>query len=167
MKNTTTQPDSAVPMDNIIQALNRLGYPQQGVKDAALRMSWVPELAKDMIAYTEEGAPKPDSIRGIASPFLLRPLNNGFNVALLMDGYLLEATGAFLMGAALITHNDEALGMLEKMVEQGVTQRTSDGSYRRMQVPAAQHYPQCPVCGARWFRNHPVCPVCGIPANKL
>ncbi|NJD02873.1 MAG: hypothetical protein FIA99_09850 [Ruminiclostridium sp.] len=151
-----------VAIDSITEALKKLGYPVQGLKDAAVRLSWVPALAGDLVEYVKMGAP---AVTGGAPvpQVLLRPLNDGFTVALLMTDYLLEPTGAFLMGSALITHRDEALGMLEKIVLDGVSVRNPNGSFENMDVPAAHKLPQCKVCGARLFKKYETCPECGSP----
>ncbi|MDD5603044.1 MAG: hypothetical protein PHG48_03035 [Eubacteriales bacterium] len=150
-----------MPMEAITAALKQLGYPEDGIMDAAQRMSWVPMLAADMVEFARMGAPKFDPDTGKTPAALLRPLRDGYTVASLMEDFLQEPTSAFLLGAALITHYEEALGMLEKMIEDGIYVKEPDGRYVNYSVPAAAKYPECPVCGTKLFKNIAYCGVCG------
>lgn len=116
----------------IATALGALGYRSDTVWDAALRMSWVPELATDMQAYAAAGA-----AAGPNHPSALRPLTDGYTVGYLMTGYGFSPTEAFLMGAALITHTAEAQAMLQEVYHHGRSVRQADGSYRTVYPPAA------------------------------
>lgn len=116
----------------IATALGQLGYRNDTVWDAALRLSWVPELAADLLAYAAAGA-----AAGPNHPSALRPLPEGHTVSYLMTGYGLSPTEAFLMGAALITHTAEAQTMLQRIYHEGRSIRRPDGSYRVIYPPAA------------------------------
>ncbi len=155
----------AIPLDTIAEALGKLGYPLNGRMDAAKRMSWVPALAADMIEYANMGAPKFDPQTGQLPQVLQRQLNDGYTVASLMTDFLQEPVGAFLLGAALVTHYDEAIGMLEKMVIDGISIRRPDGSYANMSVPASLKYPTCSGCGISLFRRIAFCTICGTPTG--
>jgi hypothetical protein len=152
-----------IPHDQIMDAFKKLGYNENGLKDAARRLSWVPPLAYDMIEYVKIGAPGFDPYTGTVPPMLLRPLSDGFTVAMLIVEYLMKPSGAFLMGAALITHHDEAILMIEKMISEGVSIRQPDGTYVNMDVPAASRYPICSMCGTKLVRKANNCPGCGSP----
>lgn len=116
----------------IATALGALGYRNDTVWDAALRMSWVPDLAGDLQAYAAAGA-----AAGPNHPSALRPLPQGHTVSYLMTGYGFSPTEAFLMGAALITHTPEAQAMLQEVYHHGRSVRQADGSYRTVYPPAA------------------------------
>lgn len=116
----------------IATALGALGYRSDTVWDAALRMSWVPDLAADLQAYAAAGP-----AAGPNHASALRPLAEGYTVSYLMTGYGFSPTGAFLMGAALITHTAEALAMLQEIYHHGRSVRQPDGSYRTVYPPAA------------------------------
>ena len=107
----------------IATALRQLGYTDDIVWDAALRMSWVPDLAADLQAYAAAGP-----AAGPNHPSALRPLPEGYTVGYLMTGYGFSPTEAFLMGAALITHTSEALAMLQEVYHHGRSMRQADGS---------------------------------------
>ncbi len=152
-------------IQEILDALGKLGYPEQGRLDAAKRLSWVPELARDMIEYARLGCPHFDPRTGLQHQTLLRPLNDGLTVAQLMSDYLQGPAGAFLLGAALITHHDEAIGMLEKILTDGLYTQRPDGSYANITVPAARRFPTCPACGTVLVRKTPFCRICGSPTG--
>lgn len=116
----------------IASALGALGYRNDTVWDAALRMSWVPDLAADLQAYAAAGA-----TAGPNHPSALRPLPEGYTVGYLMTGYGFSPTEAFLMGAALITHTAEAQTMLQEIYHHGRSVRQPDGTYRTVYPPAA------------------------------
>lgn len=152
-------------INDIMDALAKLGYPEQGRLDAAKRMSWVPELARDMIEFVRQGCPQFDSRTGLQHQTLLRPLNDGLTVGLLMIDYLQSPSSAFLLGAALITHREEALAMLEKMVTDGLYALEPNGKYVNRRVPAERKYPPCPGCGTPLVRRSAFCRVCGSPTG--
>lgn len=142
----------------IAAALGALGYRDQLVWDAALRMSWVPELAADLQAYASAGA-----AAGPTHPAALRPLADGHTVGYLMTGYGFSPTEAFLMGAALITHTAEAQAMLQDVYHHGRSVRQPDGSYRTVYPPAAvQAAPRPPSDPA--FRDAETVELLDLPA---
>lgn len=165
MNATDTGPIN-VPMASIIAALARLGYPESGREDAAVRMSWVPELATDMISYADKGAPKFDPQTGQVPQEVLAPLSDGYTVLGIMTDFLQQPAGAFLLGAALITHHDEAVSMLEKMITSGITVREPDGNMVHTGVPAALKYPVCGVCGEILIHPGQFCGTCGSPIEQ-
>ncbi|MRS11921.1 MAG: zinc ribbon domain-containing protein [Actinobacteria bacterium] len=116
----------------IATALGQLGYTDPLVWDAALRMSWVPDLAADLQAYAAAGA-----AAGPGHPSALRSLPEGYTVGYLMTAYGFSPTEAFLMGAALITHTTEAIEALKQYYHHGRSATRPDGSYAIVYPPAA------------------------------
>jgi hypothetical protein len=57
-------------------------------------------------------------------------------VASLLSGYAFNGSGAFLMGAALVSHTAETLAMLQQIRENGRTIIAPDGTYSHITVPA-------------------------------
>ncbi|MDO8846789.1 MAG: zinc ribbon domain-containing protein [Coriobacteriia bacterium] len=143
----------------IAAALGALGYSDDIVWDAALRMSWVPDLASDLQAYAAAGA-----AAGPNHPSAMRPLNEGYTVSYLMTGYGFSPTEAFLMGAALITHTSEALTMLQEIYHHGRSMRRADGSYRIVYPPAAVQAAPAPTSDPA-FRDEETIELLDIPAE--
>jgi hypothetical protein len=118
----------------LVPALLALGYPQDMVWDAALRIAWAPEIGEDLVAYAGAAAA---GGAGPGHPSTVRPLPGGFTVARLMTGYGFAPTGAFLMAQALVTHTDEALAVLDRLLTEGRYVIGADGSYSHVLVPEA------------------------------
>lgn len=167
MNNTDNNINQEIPSIEVIaDALRKLGYGnEQGLLDAATRLYWAPAVAKDMVDYVKGGIAPFDLQIGPYPQTFLRPLPDGFNIVILMKDFLLAPTGAFLMGAALITHYEQAIAMLEKMITDGVSIRKADGRVLNVDVPAASRYPDCSICGTKLVRKTPVCPECGNSIN--
>lgn len=155
-------------MEEIQSALSFLGYAQNGLVDAARRISWAPVIASDLVEYVKIGAPV--SIAGQDAgnlpKMLTRPLLAGHTVAGFITDYLQEPVGAFLLAAALISHPSEALLMIEKIVAEGQWKRLSDGGYALIRVPASDKYPSCPNCALRLTRQYKSCPRCSFGLSK-
>jgi hypothetical protein len=168
----------------LVQPLLSLGYPSDMVWDAALRLSWAPEVGDDLIAYAAAAASGAGA--GPGHPSSLRLLPGGFTVARLMAGYGFGPTGAFLMAQALVTHTDEALAVLERLLSEGRYTLGPDGSYRHEIVPeavaadaaaaaaagpgaaageAAAAPGFCMGCGAALTPGDAFCAACGRPAG--
>jgi len=143
----------------IASALGALGYRNETVWDAALRMSWVPDLAADLQAYAAAGP-----AAGPNHPSALRPLPEGYTVSYLMTGYGFSPTEAFLMGAALVTHTAEALAMLQEVYHHGRSVRQADGSYRVVYPPAAIQV-AAPVSSDPSFRDEETIELLDLPAE--
>jgi hypothetical protein len=128
------RPEQVQALQPVADALVKLGYdgaPEE-VWDAVLRMVWIPELVTDMLAFAALSADQ----RHTAQPMLQRPLPEGFTVASLIADYAFNGAGAFLMGAALVSHTAETLEMLRIIRENGRGIRTPDGAYAHIRVPA-------------------------------
>lgn len=165
----------------LLQPLVRLGYPPDLVWDAAYRLSWAPEIAEDLLTYVAAA----DASGGAGVPWehpsLTRPLPGGFTVARLMSGYGFAPTGAFLMAQALVTHTDEAMAVLERLLQEGRYTLDADGVYRHELVPeavppdaaaggadagAVEAGPAfCMGCGARLSPGDAFCAGCGRPSG--
>jgi hypothetical protein len=160
----------------LVPALLALGYPADMVWDAALRISWAPEVGEDLVAYAAAAAA---GAAGPGHPSTMRPLPGGFTVARLMTGYGFEPTGAFLMAQALVTHTDEALAVLDRLLTEGRYVIGPDGTYSHMLVPEAVAAEPaavagetsdspgfCMDCGAPLGPGDAFCAGCGRPAGS-
>jgi hypothetical protein len=164
MNESRTKP-AGPTIQEIIMALAGLNYPENDRLDAAKRLSWVPDLARDLIEFVRLDCPKFDPDNGQPHRTLLRPLQDGLTVSRLMTDYLQQPAGAFLLGAALITHHDEALGLLEKMIVNGIYIKKDNGAYANISVPAARSYPICRTCGTVLVHKAAFCGFCGSPTE--
>lgn len=145
----------------IAEALLAMGYqPADMVWDAAVRMSFAPDLLPDFFSYagrfSAAGGRMPAPWQDTAGQ-----LPGGYTVETLMRDYLLAPTGAWLMAAALISHTAEAQAALEKIVVDGMTVVEPDGSLAIREVPAAARYPRCPRCDSVLTRQTRFCTKCG------
>lgn len=148
-------------LEPLARALEDLGYkPEEALWPAALRMSRSPQLANDMVNYVrsgqpalEEGRPKP--------PQLLRRLPGGYTVASMIEKFLFNPAGSFLMASELFADEEKALSILERFIEEGYWKTLPDGTKALVELPIAQEYPTCPRCGRRWARDYEKCPRCG------
>jgi len=160
----------------LVPALLALGYPADTVWDAALRISWAPEVGEDLVTYAAAAAA---GTAGPGHPSTMRPLPGGFTVARLMIGYGFEPTGAFLMAQALVTHTDEALAVLDRLLTEGRYVIGPDGTYSHMLVPEAVAAEPaaiagetsgspgfCMGCGAPLGPGDAFCAGCGRPAGS-
>jgi hypothetical protein len=155
-------------MEEIQSALSYLGYAQNGLADAARRISWAPDIASELIEYVRIGAP------GYAAgmdakdfpKMLTRPLLAGHTIAGFITNFLQEPVGAFLLAAALTSHPSEALLMIEKIIAEGQWKRLTDGRYALVRVPASDKYASCPNCALRLTRQYKSCPRCSFGLAK-
>ncbi len=155
-------------LEPIAAALAALDYaPKDMVWNAALRMFQAPELAQDMIDYVYAGMPAPD-FKKQTPPSLFRPLPGNYTVAALMRDFQFEAVGAYLMGAELTYNTAEAIGILNKFIEEGFRKTLPDGTRILVTLPIAEKYPLCPNCALRWTQSYETCPRCGYgPEERM
>jgi len=145
----------------IASALRELGYEDGPMLwDAARRMATAPALTEDMFAYIAAGKPEVKAGRPIPR-MLSRQLPGNYTVASLMLDLGLSPVGAFLLGAELINNTPAAIGVIEKLIEEGYYITLSDGKRALVYPPISEKYPSCPNCGRRWVRNYESCPTCG------
>jgi hypothetical protein len=156
----------AEALEPITRMLLALGYqPPQLVIDAAERLVRVPELVQDMYVYQQAGAPPVTAATPEAQfPLMLRrPLPCGHTVASLIRDFGFLPIGAFLVGAALCTHTEEAEAMLERLALQGMWLDEPHGKRVLRFPPVHERLRDCPTCHERLWQDPKACPHCRAP----
>ncbi len=160
MPSASTEPEDRF-FRGIAYALRCLGYaPLARLGDAASRMAQTPDMARDMMEYHQAGQPAID-YQARTPVSLFRPLPDGHTVASLCRDFELSVVGGFLLASELLVSPEEARETMRKATELGVWRTLEPGVRAHVYLPAAQGFPACPNCGARWTKNYPECPHCG------
>lgn len=156
-------PEQQAALQPVASELSGLGAMPDEVWDMAVRLAYAPVVAGDFMNYAEKRRTQGEAA---AAAETTRVLPGGLTVGRLMREYALEPIGAFLMAAALVSHESEAMDQLEKMLAEGIWIRTPDGSHKHREVPAALSLPTCPACALRIARDFAFCPRCGWDLRK-